>query len=49
LSYVVLRSATLPGLLPISTNKAASGMVNFRDTSATGDANYYGVHLAPNP
>ena len=49
LSYIVLRSAALPGLLPISTNMAVSGTVNFLDTSATGDANSYGVHLAPNP
>jgi plastocyanin len=49
LSYIVLRSGTLPGLLPISTNTATSSMVNFLDNNATGDANYYDVHLAPNP
>jgi hypothetical protein len=49
LSYVVLRSAALPGLLPISTNTATSGTVTFLDTSATGNANYYEVQLVPNP
>jgi plastocyanin len=49
LSYIVLRAGGLPGLLPISTNKAASSTVNFLDSNATGDMNFYGVHLAPNP
>jgi plastocyanin len=49
LSYIVLRSAALSGLLPISTNTAPSGTVTFLDSNATGDANFYGVHLAPNP
>ena len=49
LSYIVLRSGTLPTLSPISTNKAATSTVNFLDNSATGAMNFYGVHLAPNP
>jgi plastocyanin len=49
LSYVVSRSASLLGLSPISTNKAASSTVNYLDTNATGDLNFYRVHLAPNP
>jgi plastocyanin len=49
LSYMVLRAGHLPGLLPISTNTAASSTVNFLDTNATGAANYYEVQLAPNP
>jgi plastocyanin len=49
LSYIVLRSASLPGLSPINTNTATSGTVTFLDTNATGDLNFYGVHLAPNP
>ena len=49
LSYAVLRSAALPKLLPISTNTATSGTVNFLDTNATGDKNFYEVQLVPNP
>ena len=49
LSYVVLRSGVLTGLMPISTNTATSSTVNYLDTSATGAVNFYGVHLVPNP
>jgi plastocyanin len=49
LSYVVFRSASLLGLSPISTNVATNGTVTFRDTSATGDMNFYGVRRSLNP
>ena len=49
LSYIVLRSAALPGLLPMSTNIATSGSVTFLDTNAMGNINFYEVQLAPNP
>ena len=49
LSYVVFRSAALPGLMPLSTNTATTNPVTFIDNSATGGMNFYGVHLAPNP
>jgi plastocyanin len=49
LSYVVLRSAALPGFAPIRTNTAAGSTVSFLDNSATGPVNFYRVRLAPNP
>jgi hypothetical protein len=49
LSYVMFRSTSLLGLSPISTNKAASSTVNYLDTNATGDLNFYRVDLVPNP
>jgi plastocyanin len=49
LSYVVLRSGTLPGLTAINTNTATTNTVNFLDNSATGAVNFYRVHLLPNP
>jgi len=49
LSYVVLRSAALPGFAPIRTNTAAGSTVTFLDDSATGPLNFYRVRLAPNP
>ena len=49
LNYVVLRGGSLSNLLPISTNRATSSTVNFLDPNATGDINFYGVHLVPNP
>jgi hypothetical protein len=36
-------------LTPISTNVATNGTVTFRDTSATGDMNFYGVRRSLNP
>ena len=47
MDYVVLRSDTLPGLLPISTNRATSSTVTFTDNNATGAVNFYEVRLAP--
>ncbi len=49
LSYVVLKSGTLSGLTPISTNTATSNAVTFLDNNATGAASFYGVHLLANP
>lgn len=51
LSYVVQRSATLTSAswIPLLTNKAASGSINFTDLNTTLNPEFYRVGRLPNP